>query len=151
MVVTLSEPDRKLTSPLALNRPTHHRCVPLYANNQDLEPANNDVRSSSSRRHAALQISAAAAAVVARSYPSDANADDAETRKFIEFTVNNLDGDEGSTGTLVIKTHPEWAPIGVERFEVCLSAILHDFSVAFCVVPLKFLAFIVCCVFPHRH
>lgn len=114
-------------SSLALNRPTHSRRGPLFANNEDHETPNNHVPFSS-RRHAALQISAAAAAVLAGSYPSGAIAQDADTGKLIEFTVNNLDGNEGSTGTFVVKTHPEWAPIGVERFEVCP---LESFSKSF--------------------
>ena len=35
-----------------------------------------------------------------------ANADDEVPGKLIEFTVNNLDGEEGKTGTFVIKTRP---------------------------------------------
>jgi hypothetical protein len=136
-------------SSLALNRPTHSRRGPLYANNEDLYAPKNDVPSSS-RRHAALQIGAAAAAVVAGSYPSVANAEDADSGKLIEFTVNNLDGNEGSTGTFVVKTHPEWAPIGVERFEVCPFVLLEVFCGAFCVVPLKLIYF-ACCTFLSRH
>ncbi|KAL7501992.1 hypothetical protein ACHAWX_000424 [Stephanocyclus meneghinianus] len=118
----------------ALNRPTHSRRGPLFANNEDHETPNNHVPFSS-RRHAALQISAAAAAVLAGSYPSGAIAQDADTGKLIEFTVNNLDGNEGSTGTFVVKTHPEWAPSGVERFEALAESSFFDGCRVFRVLP----------------
>jgi peptidyl-prolyl cis-trans isomerase A (cyclophilin A) len=35
----------------------------------------------------------------------------------IVFTVDNLDGIEGNTGTVKIQMQPAWAPKGVERFE----------------------------------
>lgn len=38
--------------------------------------------------------------------------------RIITFTVNNLGGEEGKTGTFKIQTAPSWAPKGVARFEV---------------------------------
>lgn len=38
--------------------------------------------------------------------------------RIITFTVNNLGGEEGKTGTFKIQTAPTWAPKGVARFEV---------------------------------
>jgi hypothetical protein len=67
-----------------------------------------------SRRDAIQTSAASAAALVASSLPANAEGGG----KLIEFTVANLDGEEGKTGTFVVKTHPEWAPIGAERFEV---------------------------------
>jgi hypothetical protein len=39
----------------------------------------------------------------------------------ITFEVKRLDGKEGSTGKFVVRTKPEWSPIGVEQFHVSQS------------------------------
>jgi len=44
-------------------------------------------------------------------------ADDDNEGRLIQFDVANLDGIEGNTGSFTIKTHPSWAPRGVQRFE----------------------------------
>eukprot|EP00566_Odontella_aurita_P037765 CAMPEP_0113538176 /NCGR_PEP_ID=MMETSP0015_2-20120614/7225_1 /TAXON_ID=2838 /ORGANISM="Odontella" /LENGTH=269 /DNA_ID=CAMNT_0000437731 /DNA_START=86 /DNA_END=895 /DNA_ORIENTATION=- /assembly_acc=CAM_ASM_000160 len=44
-------------------------------------------------------------------------ADDEGAGKLIEFEVQNLDGIEGNTGKIVIRTRPDWAPKGAQRFE----------------------------------
>jgi hypothetical protein len=46
------------------------------------------------------------------------------TGRIVEFTVNNLEGNEGQSGIVRIQLRPEWAPKGVARFEVRLH-ILH--------------------------
>jgi len=36
----------------------------------------------------------------------------------ITFEVTYLDGEEGATDKFVIRTNPDWAPLGVEQFHV---------------------------------
>ena len=44
----------------------------------------------------------------------------------IEFTVENLDGESGTTGSFTVLTRPEWAPKGAERFETLVSEGFFD-------------------------
>ena len=77
-----------------------------------------------SRRDATFKIVSAAATIA--SIPSLVNAEEDTGGKLIEFTVQNLGGEEGKTGSFVVKTHPEWAPIGVERFETLAANKFFD-------------------------
>jgi hypothetical protein len=56
------------------------------------------------------------AAILATGLPAKA-----EDGKVVALEVDNLDGVPGKTGTIKIQLHPEWAPNGVKRFEVCDS------------------------------
>jgi len=55
--------------------------------------------------------------------------------RLIEFTIANLDGEEGRTGTIKIQSHPEWAPIGVERFHELVETGFWKDCKIFRVVP----------------
>ena len=77
-----------------------------------------------SRRDATFKIVSAVATIA--SIPSLVNAEEDTGGKLIEFTVQNLGGEEGKTGSFVVKTHPEWAPIGVERFETLAANKFFD-------------------------
>lgn len=46
------------------------------------------------------------------------NAANSNGARDITFELSNLDGEEGATGTFVVRTHPEWSPLGVEQFHV---------------------------------
>jgi len=59
----------------------------------------------------------------------------AEEPRKIEFTVQNLGGEEGKTGKIVIEMRPEWAPKGVERFNELTSANFWDECRIFRVIP----------------
>ncbi len=90
-----------------------------------------------SRRDATFKIIATTVAVAGSFSPSKANA---ETEgggggRLIEFTVNNLDGVEGATGSFVVQTRPEWAPIGAERFEALVSNSFFENCRIFRVLP----------------
>lgn len=89
-----------------------------------------------SRREAAAKIAATAAVATGATSlsPSIANAE-GEGGRLIEFTVNNLDGEEGKTGTFLVRTRPDWAPIGAERFEALTSEGFFDGCRAFRVLP----------------
>jgi hypothetical protein len=59
---------------------------------------------------------------------------DGETN-FIQFEFSNLDGEEGSTGNVVVELLPEWAPLGVKRIKVRLNALLaNDFFNSLCFI-----------------
>jgi len=55
--------------------------------------------------------------------------------RLVEFTISNLDGEDGRTGTIKIQTHPEWAPIGVERFHELVETRFWKNCKFFRVVP----------------
>lgn len=58
-----------------------------------------------------------------------------EEGRLIEFEISNLDGEMGKTGTFTVKTHPEWAPIGVKHFEELTEAGFWPGCKFFRVVP----------------
>lgn len=87
------------------------------------------------RRDATFRMIAATTVAVTGSIsPSRANADEGDGR-MIEFTVNNLDGEEGKTGTFTVQTRPDWAPIGAERFEALASISFFENCRIFRVLP----------------
>ena len=55
--------------------------------------------------------------------------------RLVEFTISNLDGEVGRTGKLKVRTHPEWAPIGVERFHELVETGFWNNCKFFRVVP----------------
>lgn len=108
--------------------------APLFASTSDDADANDAL----SRRDATIKIAtttAAMAGVTSLSSPSNANAEEEGGGKLLEFTVNNLDGEEGKTGSFVVRTRPDWAPIGAERFEALAEASFFDGCRAFRVLP----------------
>lgn len=56
----------------------------------------------------------------------------AEEGSIVELQVANLDGVEGRTGTIKIQLHPDWAPRGVERFEVSEDTYRCRYSLSMC-------------------
>lgn len=53
----------------------------------------------------------------------------------IQFTFTRLDGEEGHEGEVVVKLHPEWAPIGVSRIQELTTDSFWDGCHAFRVLP----------------
>ncbi|EJK61708.1 hypothetical protein THAOC_17756, partial [Thalassiosira oceanica] len=58
-----------------------------------------------------------------------------EEGRMIEFTVENLDGVPGETGTFIVLTRPDWAPIGAGRFETLVSEGFFEECRVFRVLP----------------
>jgi len=108
--------------------------TPLFASTSDDADANDTL----SRRDATFKIAtttAAMAGVTSLFSPSNAYAEEEGGGKLLEFTVNNLDGEEGKTGSFVVRTRPDWAPIGAERFEALAEDSFFDGCRAFRVLP----------------
>ena len=59
----------------------------------------------------------------------------AEDGRLIEFTVQNVGGEEGQTGKVVMKLRKDWAPIGADRFEKLTEVGFWDEARAFRVLP----------------
>jgi len=119
------------SSAFSVVRSTPIRTSTLFASSD-----NGDTNDALSRRDTfKVAATAAATARMASFSPSIANAEESVDGKTIEFTVTNLDGEEGKTGSFVIKTHPEWAPIGAERFEALAESSFFDGCRAFRVLP----------------
>jgi len=53
----------------------------------------------------------------------------------IKFVFGNLDGEEGHEGEVIVKLHPEWAPIGVQRIKDLTADSFWDECRAFRVLP----------------
>ena len=49
------------------------------------------------------------------------------TGRIVTFEIANVGGEEGKTGTVKIQMRPEWAPLGVKRFEVSVNDYLQTF------------------------
>ncbi|KAL7429011.1 hypothetical protein ACHAXH_003445 [Discostella pseudostelligera] len=90
-----------------------------------------------SRRDATIKLVATAVVASGSLSPTKVNAEEetSNSGRLIEFTVNNLDGEEGKTGSFTIQTHPEWAPIGAERFETLALNSFFDECRIFRVLP----------------
>jgi len=107
----------------------------LYSQNESDGSSTTPEPSDGLNRRDAAFLATAAAFTTTTSLlaPSPALADD-EGRK-IEFTVQNLDGLEGLSGTFVIQMRPTWAPIGAQRFEELTEAGFWNDCRIFRVIP----------------
>ena len=122
------------TSSLSVH--VHASAARHVAANTQLFAANFD-SDAISRRDATVKMVATAVAAVGSFSPikADAEEEGSNAGRLIEFTVNNLDGEEGKTGSFTIQTHPAWAPVGSERFEALAENSFFEGCRVFRVLP----------------
>ncbi|KAL7542218.1 hypothetical protein ACHAXR_011775 [Thalassiosira sp. AJA248-18] len=60
---------------------------------------------------------------------------DIQDKNLVQFVFSNLDGEEGHEGEVVVRLHPEWAPIGVTRIKDLTADSFWDGCRAFRVLP----------------
>jgi len=60
---------------------------------------------------------------------------DSKNSNLVQLVFSNLDGEEGHEGEVVVKLHPEWAPIGVKRIKDLTADSFWDACRAFRVLP----------------
>lgn len=84
-----------------------------------------------SRRDAGSRIALLASAFATTFTSTDAFAE--EEGRLIKFEVENLDG--GDSGTFTVRTRPDWAPKGVQRFEALTENKFWDGCRVFRVLP----------------
>jgi cyclophilin family peptidyl-prolyl cis-trans isomerase len=58
-----------------------------------------------------------------------------EDRNIIQFVFSNLDGEVGHEGEVIVRLHPEWAPLGVKRIKELTLDSFWDNCRAFRVLP----------------
>ena len=58
-----------------------------------------------------------------------------DDRNIIQFVFGNLDGEVGHEGKVIVRLHPEWAPIGVRRIKELTMDSFWDHCRAFRVLP----------------
>lgn len=121
----------------AKHHPIHSRVVsrevmsPMYAASTD----NDENQQEISRRDVMVQTTLAAAAA-GLSMASSANAaEEGAAGRLIELAVENLDGEAGKSGKIVIQLRPDWAPKGAARFEELTEKKFWDGCRIFRVLP----------------
>jgi len=88
-----------------------------------------------SRREAVQNTVATAAAVALAATTTAPVVANAEEGRLVEFTVENLDGEVGKSGKVVIQLRPDWAPKGAARFEELTEKKFWDGCRIFRVLP----------------
>ena len=84
-----------------------------------------------SRRDVGSRIAMLASAFATTFTSTDAFAE--EEGRLIKFEVENLDG--GGSGSFTVRTRPDWAPKGVQRFETLADTKFWDGCRVFRVLP----------------